>query len=68
MSSNRTYRSRRPRAVVLEEIRKCSGEQFDPTLVEPFLRLDFTEYDKVHVEHERLAMQTAVAAVIRRVA
>ncbi len=55
MSSNRTYRARRPREQVLEEIRHCAGSQFDPDLVGPFLALDFSEYDRMHAEHEAQA-------------
>jgi len=47
MSSNRSYRSAIPRAGVLAEIRKSSGTQFDPDMVEQFLVLDFTEFDKL---------------------
>ena len=51
MSSTRTYRSARPREFVLAEVRRCSGTQFDPALVEPFLSIDFTEYDLLVIEH-----------------
>ena len=51
MSSTRTYRSARPREFVLAEIRRCSGTQFDPALVDPFLSIDFTEYDLMVIEH-----------------
>jgi putative nucleotidyltransferase with HDIG domain len=47
MSSNRAYRTARTRSHVLEEIRKSSGSQFDPQLVEPFVTMDFTEFDRV---------------------
>ena len=47
MSSNRAYRSDRSRPEVLEEIRKSSGTQFDPQLVEPFVTMDFTEFDRM---------------------
>ena len=51
MSSTRTYRAARPRELVLAEIRRCSGTQFDPSLIEPFLSIDFTEYDLMVIEH-----------------
>ncbi len=47
MSSNRSYRSKLPREVVLEEIRKCAGTQFDPGAAAAFLRLDLGEYDRM---------------------
>ena len=47
LSSNRSYRSALPRDQVLSEIRKCSGAQFDPDLMEPFAKLDFAEYDRM---------------------
>ncbi|MDZ4754164.1 MAG: HD domain-containing protein [Phycisphaerae bacterium] len=62
MSSNRTYRTRRPRAQVLAELRQCSGTQFDPDLVEPFVAMDFAEYDRLHEEHERQASLVTGAA------
>lgn len=45
MSSNRAYRDAMPREKVLAEIERCSGSQFDPSLVGPFLSLDFGGYD-----------------------
>ncbi|MEM9372423.1 MAG: HD-GYP domain-containing protein [Planctomycetota bacterium] len=56
MSSNRAYRSKMSRDVVLAEIRKCSGSQFDPAAAEAFLRLDLAEYDRMVENH---ASQTA---------
>ena len=47
MSSNRAYRSALSRAQVLQEIRKSSGSQFDPGLIEPFVTLDFTIFDRM---------------------
>jgi HD-GYP domain-containing protein (c-di-GMP phosphodiesterase class II) len=46
MTSNRTYRAALPLAAVLEEIRKHSGTQFEPTLVEKFLTLDLEKFLK----------------------
>ena len=51
MSSNRAYRSKMPREVVLAEIRKCSGTQFDPRVAEAFLTVDLSEYDRMVADH-----------------
>ncbi|MCA9296312.1 MAG: HD domain-containing protein, partial [Phycisphaerales bacterium] len=51
MSSTRTYRASMSRETVLEEIRRGAGLQFDPHLVEAFLGLDFSTYDRMIVEH-----------------
>ena len=51
MSSNRAYRSKMPREVVLAEIAKCAGSQFDPRVAEAFLGLDLTEFDRMVADH-----------------
>lgn len=51
MSSSRTYRKAMSRSMVLEEIRKNAGTQFDPDLVPAFLSLDFSAYDRLVLEH-----------------
>ncbi len=53
MSSTRTYRSAMPRTTVLDEIRKGSGTQFDPSFAEIFIELDFSAYDQMVEEHLR---------------
>ena len=40
MTSDRTYRRALPLEATLAEIRRCAGTQFDPRIVEAFLRLD----------------------------
>ena len=44
MASDRPYRKALPMDVVLEEVRKNSGTQFDPQLVEIFLSLDLDQF------------------------
>ncbi len=59
MSSNRSYRPALQRKDVLAEIRKCAGSQFDPDLVEPFMRIDLGEYDEMvarsHAQEQKRA-------------
>jgi HD-GYP domain-containing protein (c-di-GMP phosphodiesterase class II) len=47
MSSTRSYRPAAPREKVIEEIKKCSGGQFDPALAAVFVTLDFAEFDRM---------------------
>lgn len=51
MSSSRSYRAALSREVVLEEIKKCAGRQFDPELAEIFITLDFSAYDQMYAAH-----------------
>lgn len=44
MTSHRTYRRAKPTADAIEEIKRCSGTQFDPRLVEIFLGWDMDAY------------------------
>ena len=56
MSSNRTYRAAMNREMVLAEISKGAGTQFDPALAEVFLRMDLSEYDELLARHHHLAL------------
>ena len=47
MTSNRTYRNALPLDTAKEEIRKCSGTQFDPEIVSAFLDILENDYDKI---------------------
>ncbi len=51
MSSNRSYRPAISRDQVLAEIVRVAGTQFEPGLADRFVRLDFTEYDRLVAEH-----------------
>jgi len=44
MTSSRTYRAAMPLEAVIAEIRRCSGTQFDPRLVERLLSLDLKAF------------------------
>jgi putative nucleotidyltransferase with HDIG domain len=57
MTSDRPYRKGRPMSVAREEIRRCAGTQFDPSLADAFLRVPDTEWQRIrqqveHMEHE----------------
>ena len=59
MSSTRSYRQAMPRDKVLAEIANCSGSQFDPSLTDPFVSMDFSEYDAMVRRHQGVAAQPA---------
>lgn len=42
MTSARPYRKARPRYEAIEEVKRCSGTQFDPALVKVFLRIAYS--------------------------
>ncbi len=46
MTSNRSYRKGLPAEVAIEELKRCSGAQFDPVMVEAFLRVFEKKYAK----------------------
>jgi HD-GYP domain-containing protein (c-di-GMP phosphodiesterase class II) len=68
MSSNRSYRPAMSRERVIEEFRRCSGQQFDPVLVEPFVTLDFAEFDRMLAEARDLSFGTAADRAVRSAA
>jgi len=58
MCSDRTYRQARPMHEALDEVRRCSGKQFDPELADIFVKLDFSEYlDMIEQHHDLLAQK-----------
>ena len=61
MTSDRCYRKGLPHQVAIEEIRSLAGKQYDPGIVETFLKLDETEWRSVRNKFEdpALAVQAA---------
>jgi HD-GYP domain-containing protein (c-di-GMP phosphodiesterase class II) len=55
MSSNRTYRAAMERARVMQELRANAGTQFDPELVEAFMKIDLRHYDELVARHHAQA-------------
>ena len=53
MSSTRTYRPALSRPAVLQEIVDCAGTQFDPEAAPIFVKLDFSEYDRLFAEQRK---------------
>jgi len=51
MSSTRTYRPTLSRSEVFQEILDCAGTQFDPELAPVFVKLDFSEFDRLFAAH-----------------
>lgn len=47
MTSKRSYRNPIPLTDVVEELKKCSGTQFDPNVVNTFLDIINNEYDVI---------------------
>ncbi len=53
MTSSRPYRKGRSREEALQEIRFCSGSQFNPTLVEPFIETTSLLPDELFINTKR---------------
>ena len=52
MSSSRTYRDAMTRKIVLEEMKRGVGTQFDPALSALFFDLDFSEWEQLMIDHQ----------------
>ena len=53
MTSKRTYRDALPLEVVISEIERCKGTQFDPKIADVFLDILNNHYDEVKEIQER---------------
>ena len=59
--SDRPYRAGRSFPVALEEIRRCSGTQFDPDVVEAFASVPESGWEEIREQVERMALRSAEA-------
>lgn len=50
MTSERAYRAARPLARAREQIAELAGAQFDPRVVEAFLRVPLAEWERIRAE------------------
>jgi len=53
MTSKRSYRNALPLEVVIEEIEKCSGTQFDPQIATVFLDILKNHYNEIELIQEK---------------
>jgi diguanylate cyclase (GGDEF)-like protein/PAS domain S-box-containing protein len=63
MTSDRVYRKARPPEEAFIELRRCAGEQFDPTLVERFVEV--VSKNPQHTTHRTASRQMALAMGIQ---
>jgi putative nucleotidyltransferase with HDIG domain len=52
MSSSRTYRNAMTRKIVLEEMERGVGTQFDPAISALFFNLDFSAWEQLMIDHQ----------------
>ena len=63
MTSDRVYRKARPPLEAFEELRRCSGVQFDPELVKHFIEV--VSKDPLHATQREASKQMALAMGIQ---
>ena len=63
MTSDRVYRKARPPQEAFEELRRCSGVQFDPELVKHFIEV--VSKDPLHASQREVSKQMALAMGIQ---
>ncbi len=65
ITSDRPYRKGRSFTEAREEIKRCSGNQFDPEIVEVFLSIDPLRWSEVREEVAQMPMAYASATLCR---
>jgi putative nucleotidyltransferase with HDIG domain len=64
ITSNRPYRQASSFEYAIEEIERCSGGQFDPQIVETFLKLPRDTWEILREDTKRAEMQSAPQAYV----
>jgi HD-GYP domain-containing protein (c-di-GMP phosphodiesterase class II) len=59
ITSDRPYRRARPFGDAREEIRRCTGSQFDPAVVDAFLSVPEEDWDRIRLDVETVAVLSA---------
>jgi response regulator RpfG family c-di-GMP phosphodiesterase len=59
ITSDRPYRKGRPLQVAKDEIKRCAGTQFDPTLAEAFLSIPESEWGRIRSQVEAMEVEEA---------
>ena len=59
MTSDRPYRKARPFSDAREEIRRCAGTQFDPSVVDAFLAVPPEDWERIRLDVETVAVLSA---------
>jgi putative nucleotidyltransferase with HDIG domain len=57
ITSDRPYRKGRPLQVARDEIQRCAGTQFDPTLAAAFLRIPDSEWERIRAQVEAMEVE-----------
>ncbi len=65
ITSDRPYRKGDSFEAACAEIAKCSGKQFDPAIVEVFLRIPIARWNELRVETSRLSAEGLSSALFR---
>jgi putative nucleotidyltransferase with HDIG domain len=67
ITSDRPYRNRRSFSEAREEIMRCSGKQFDPAIVEVYLRIPASRWGELRTEILRMSPVMVSTALCRPV-